>query len=597
VAARVAIAIVPLLIVSYGALLRLDAFTDKYGLVEQPHWVRTVQQTLRRPVSALHPAAVAWSPIAPYPHRDGPPSLYRSDPYTYLQFAREMRAFSAAHYREPVFPFVTKIMLWLLANQDFAVSAASGLFSVLLIAATYWLGALAFSRWAGLAAALLLAVECDAIAWGVDGWRDEAFACAVVSCAWALLRYRRQPAAGRAAVVGVLSGLACLVRLTSLSFLAPAFVWIYVADRRPWRVRLRDLGLAALVAAALAGPYVINCWRVYGDPFYAINFHTRENFTDADATTGAPPSSVRAYLDEQLRSRVWRTADTVALGVTEYPFDNKWTGFGPWSPALERWLPVLALAGLALWCLSSTGRFLLLIFGTAILPFALTWKVAGDWRFTEFAYPFFLIAAASAVTQTAAWMSRARLRGWLGDRARLKRDLLIAMGSAAAIAAAYALIALALPMLTFQESLRSGDDVSIVAGDRDRAFFAGGWSAPLAGGNVVTRTAAHRDGDIRVPLPSGAEYTFTLRADPSPKPADGAATPAPSRLRVSFNGVYVADVDLQATPGRVGSYNLKLPPGAAHRGINRLTLALTPAASSAGDTFALWYVRFHPVAR
>jgi hypothetical protein len=177
-------------------------------------------------------------------------------------------------------------------------------------------------------------------------------------------------------------------------------------------------------------------------------------------------------------------------------------------------------------------------------------------------------------------------------------------GSAAAIAIVYMVIARALPMLTFQEALRSGDDVSVTAGDRDAAFFIGRWSELLASGNVVTRVAAGHDGELRVPLPAAAEYTFTLRADPFPRPLDAAAV-QPARLHVRFNGVDVGDVDLRWSPGRVGSYNLKLPPGAARRGINRLTLALTPASSadgaaarpglSDGAAFALWYVRFHPV--
>ena len=80
-----------------------------------------------------------------YPHRDGTATRYRSDPYTYLQYAREMRSFYAAHRREPLFPFVTKLFLWLLDQQDVAVSFASATFSVLAIVATYLLGATAFS--------------------------------------------------------------------------------------------------------------------------------------------------------------------------------------------------------------------------------------------------------------------------------------------------------------------------------------------------------------------------------------------------------------------------------------------------------------------
>ena len=61
-----------------------------------------------------------------------------------------MRSFYAAHYREPLFPFIIKIFLALLNDQDVAVSFASGAFSVLSVVATYLLGVYAFSTWGGI---------------------------------------------------------------------------------------------------------------------------------------------------------------------------------------------------------------------------------------------------------------------------------------------------------------------------------------------------------------------------------------------------------------------------------------------------------------
>ena len=104
-----------LLVVGYGTVLRFDALTLTYGTVSSPGWLRGLQES-RGPTSVLRPADFKWERWQ---------GRYISDPYTYLQFAREMRSFYAAHRREPLFPFATKIALKLLGNQDVAVSFAS----------------------------------------------------------------------------------------------------------------------------------------------------------------------------------------------------------------------------------------------------------------------------------------------------------------------------------------------------------------------------------------------------------------------------------------------------------------------------------------
>src|SRR5262245_50471986 len=104
--------IVLALIAAYGGLLRFDAISAKFDAVAAPAWLHRFESWRAGP-SALRPEAMRWEPYPRYEHKDGPPSQYRSDPYTYLQYAREMRSFYAAHYREPIFPFATKIWLWL----------------------------------------------------------------------------------------------------------------------------------------------------------------------------------------------------------------------------------------------------------------------------------------------------------------------------------------------------------------------------------------------------------------------------------------------------------------------------------------------------
>lgn len=151
-----------LLVIGYGALLRFDALTLTYGTVQSPGWLRGLQES-RGTASTLRPPDFQW---------DRWQGRYISDPYTYLIFAREKRSFYAAHHREPLFPFATRVSLRLLDNQDIAVSFASMFFSVLAIGATFLLGRAAFNSWVGLGAATALAIEFEAVSWGVGGSRN-----------------------------------------------------------------------------------------------------------------------------------------------------------------------------------------------------------------------------------------------------------------------------------------------------------------------------------------------------------------------------------------------------------------------------------------
>ena len=394
---------IALVIVVYAAALRGDALVARYGPLERPAWARAVQD-MSAPFADLRPRSFAWSPVEGYG---------RGDPVNYIRYATEMESFYAAHVREPLFPFCTKVFLWLLNQQDVAVSFASGLFSILCVWATWLLGSYAFSRWVGLGAALGVAVEPELISWGVNGWRDDAFMFFVVLSSYALLRCHRQLTYRHAVWAGIVAGLACLTRLTSLSFLVPGFVilaWSY----RVQRERLALLGLAMFVATLLAAPFLINCWREFGDPLYAINAHTKF-YQTREGTAPQPDLSATTYIGTMFRDDPVRTVETMVVGLTTYPFTNKWRGFNHWLPRAGRWLSWSALVGLALFLTSSRGRLLLIVLGMSLLPYAFTWPIRGgaEWRFTQHAYPFFLIAAC----WTPVWATQivfTALAGWRG---------------------------------------------------------------------------------------------------------------------------------------------------------------------------------------
>jgi hypothetical protein len=572
-------------IVVYGAILRLDAVTHMYGPVRSPQWLQRLQHT-RLGDSRLRPPAMTWAPVPTYPHADGPPTHYRSDPYTYLKYAREMRAFYAAHLREPLFPFTTKVSLWFFDDQDVAVSFASAAFSLVAIIATCLVGTLAFSRTVGLAAAFALAIEHELIGWNVGGWRDDAFTAAVMVCTYTMLKYCRSPSRANAAGVGMASGLACLIRITSLSFVAAGFAYLLLRHRTPARKRFSELGVAAAVGAAIVAPYLINCWRTFGDPLYAINFHTGA-YRATEGQAAELKQTAGEYLEQRFRASPVRTIDTFILGMTAYPFSNKWRGFRPWGAWAGPSLEGAALVGLLFFIWSDSGRLLLVVLAGSMLPYAFTWRLLSDWRFTEHTYPFYLLAAGFAIREIVTMAVPSTLRARVTAFGRAK-PAVIAAAVLATIAGVAWMVTRAFPPLMVKEALAAGENVSITAGDRDAAFFVGGWEKPVREGNVTTRAARGAYSTIDVPLPEAREYGITVRLDPHPRPAEGAELHLPV-IAIHINNQRLASFPLTWNPQRVGAYDFDLPRALVKPGTNRVTFM-----SENGLGFKLWYLRVRP---
>ena len=569
-------------IAAYGALLRLDAITSTYGPVHTPAWLHAVQQWRVGP-SVLRPDAMRWQPAPVFEHRDGPPSRYRSDPYTYLRYAREMQSFYAAHRREPLFPYATKVWLGLLDAQDVAVSFASAAFSVLAIVATYLLAASLFTPVVGLGAAFLLGIEYDVITHGVEGWRDDAFLCAVLLTALAMVRYMRDPTRGRAVMLGLVAGAACLVRITALSFVVPGFAMLAFAIGDRWNLRLPRLGIVIGVLLLTVGPFLWNCWRTFGDPFYTINVHA-DVYREAEGET-ARRESVRQYLSAHLRREPVRTFDTVALGMTQYPFANKWRGFDVWLPYAGRVLSWLAIAGLFLFFTTRERRLALVVLAGSLIPYAATWQLIADWRFTLHAYPFFLIASVAAVVIPVQVVRRIK-SAKLGERWQPGRRAVLA-GAAVVLSAiaGWFLLARVTPALAFAEAIGLGDPATIRAGERDGAFFGREWSEVVTSGNVTTRVARASSGSLAIRLRRGAEYEGLARLDPSPAPLRPGEAVSP--VQVLVNGRTIATCDTGSTPERIGVCRFLIPQDAVHDGRNTLTFA---GARPIGG-LRLWYLR------
>jgi hypothetical protein len=431
-----------------------------------------------------------------------------------------------------------------------------------------------------------MAIEYQVVTLGIDGGRDDAFTCGVLLVAWALLRYRHAPAWRAAGALGLLAGLACLVRITALSFIVPGLVWVLISGAGAWRARLRALAPAVLVMALVIAPFLINCWRVYGDPFYAINVHAdiyRQAERQVVTASETVNETTSQFLGERIRARPAEMADTILLGFTWYPFANKWTGFDPWWRGLGTLLAVASLAGLVRFAGSAEGRILLVILGSSLIPYAATWRLIGDWRFTEHVYPFLLIASFAAITSAATfpWPTLPAARRFSITRRR-------ALGWTAVLAVVGGLTWLttrAVPVWVAREAIASDRPINIEAGPRDGVFMGDGWSRPFSEGAVTARVATSGRADVWLPLTIARDYDLTLRLDPFPRPFD-VAIERPTTISVIAGTQVISSLRLTWNPERVGAYEMRLPAALVREGWNRLTLF-----APAGDRFRLWYAR------
>ena len=577
----------------YGGILRWNVITCRYGPLDHPGWARVLTTRVSPLARYVEPGIYAWPQVA-NPYVGG-------DPINYLRFGREMQSFYQAHVREPVFPAITRVFLILLDNQDVAVSFASALTSTLSIFATYLLGRAAFGAPVGLLAAFGLAIDYDAVSWAADGWRDDTFTLFVVLGAWAFVRLRQDPRPRNAVIAGVLAGGACLTRITSLSWIVPALLFLGLERRSEWRQRLVLSGIAAAVTAAVVAPYLINCWRATGDPFMSINVHTGYY----RASEGLPSNermNALSYVRAKLARKPVFQLDTAITGLFVYPIRNKWSGFDLWVPRLTQIVMTLGIVGLVLFLGSAVGRLLLLITFSSLIPYGFTWNVGGggEWRFTMHIYPLLLIAAAYA----AVWLVRAALRlprlvdtwppAW-------SRRTVMRVTAACVLAVLACLGYVSLPYFVARESLDYGEPTSISTGERDWLFYPRGWSPWRQDGMVTARVMLGERGTIRIPVPRPRPYLLTVRADP--------ATPElPRRIVLLMNGRLLFRFGLGWDPERVGAYSIEVAPEFLRSGANELQLVADGVvqAGAAGPRYAwlppstpislrVWYVRLNPL--
>jgi 4-amino-4-deoxy-L-arabinose transferase-like glycosyltransferase len=517
---------------------------------------------------------------------------YAGDPYGYLRQAGKERRFYEGSVREPLFVFLVKIGLFFTGGADHGVSVASASSSVLLCLATYLLGSYAFTPATGLVAATLMAVEQYVVGLSVEGWRDDTFALLVVLWTYLLLRFRDRMSWGRAVTAGVVAGAACLTRITALSFILPGYAAVFFfTSTSPARIRLTRVGLSLGVGGALLAPYLINCAIEFGDPLYSINYHTKFYLPREKVGIAAPVN----WLDFlRLRFRPAAFLETLLVGVTSYPYSNKWNGFDYWMSGLGFFLSRLALVGGLLMLWLGKGRILLFVAVCSLLPYAFTYQIRGgsEWRFTLHAYPFYLIAAVLALSQMAAVVRLVTSRKKVERLAQQRRMAIRRIAATAALLGTGWVVATGVHYLQVRESILGGESTRVHAGAFDALFFGNGWSWPDRRGNIVARASRGGKATLWLPLAGNQAYRLDLRMDPYPRTREPATV-----VRILVNGSVVSELRLGLDPRRMESYSVMVPSSLVSSGRNRIDLEAyrphegTREKEAPGAGFLLWFVR------
>jgi hypothetical protein len=336
---------------------------------------------------------------------------------------------------------------------------------------------------------------------------------------------------------------------------------------------MRIAALSFALTAILVAPYLISCARAFGDPLYALNYHTGF-YRAREHTEAAASMSAAGYVLGKLRTRPARLADTVLYGLTIFPFTNKWDGLAAWSTVLARVSPWAAAAGLAVFAFSWQGRLLLGVLVLSVLPFAVTWNIpgGGEWRFTLAAYPFYLTAAGVMVVQIIRWVrGLVRAPGGTGPMIRRidRRTLVVvAVGAALILSGLHGL-----PWLALREGVAREAHVTIVPDSRDDVVFWSGWE-PRTAGRCLAAAAA--TAQVRLPLPADGTFRLTTHLVGTQPAGTG-----DNRISLVVDGRNATSVTLRLSD-RHQAASVTVAPAA--RRLALTTLELRSARASSGPT-------------
>ncbi|OGS52792.1 MAG: hypothetical protein A3J79_03945 [Elusimicrobia bacterium RIFOXYB2_FULL_62_6] len=211
---------------------------------------------------ALVAAALYWNLSASWESYSG---AHLSDPGGYPEMARASRFFYDSGMREPVPIFLTKAMLALGAGDDASVRFATALVFAAAVLLTAFLAGRLYGRAAGLAAALLFALNPYAGYYAVQGVSNLTSGLFMMLFWFALAK--GEPSARGAVLAGLAGALCMLTRLENILVVLLSLCAFAALDLS--RPRLKACAAAAAVSLLLTLPYLVHQYRAFGSPVYS----------------------------------------------------------------------------------------------------------------------------------------------------------------------------------------------------------------------------------------------------------------------------------------------------------------------------------------
>ncbi|MBI4802555.1 MAG: glycosyltransferase family 39 protein [Elusimicrobia bacterium] len=188
-----------------------------------------------------------------------------SDPGGYPEMARASHCFYDSGMREPVPIFLTKTMLAFGAGDDRSVRLATALvFAAAVVLMIFLMGGI-YGRVAGLAAALIFALNPYAGYYAVQGVSNLTSGLFLLLF-WFLL-VKGGEVRWRAAFAGAAGALCMLTRLENLLVVLAALGVFAALDLT--KRRLRFCAAAAAISLLLTLPYLVQQYRTFGNPVYS----------------------------------------------------------------------------------------------------------------------------------------------------------------------------------------------------------------------------------------------------------------------------------------------------------------------------------------
>jgi hypothetical protein len=332
-------------------------------------------------------------------------------------------------------------------------------------------------------------------------------------------------------------------------------------------------------------PYIVSCAVAFGDPFHAVNAHT--GFYRL--RQGLPATTSINWLQFIRESQSPRkTLDTLLVGLTLYPFENKWNGLDYMIPGLGSFLAVAAVLALLVWAIQPVGRMLLLLLVTSLAPYAFTWEIlgGGEWRFTLHSYPLYLVASACLLVSAARLIRPGPTSAHLRWRTLVRHGVIVI-----AIAVAIGGLLIGSRAMSIRDTLASGGSVTIMSGMRDAPFLGSGWSLPMHEGNTVQRETRASVAHLQFPLAGPSRCNVLLRVSPACPTSD------PLTVDVLVNGRPFAQVEVPWRDKRMGRTDIRVPAAATRAGTNTVSLRPEPRPENAdrcAGRLRLWYFSFQP---